>query len=201
MTERKRTIHLVAGLMAMGITAPAAGQEATPYLGAQVGLDDFDIETASPPADAENAQGTGFEGFLGIRRDMPAGVFGLEGSIGYSDARFEATRSGTKSVVEAEESYGVSVLYGPEFGDALVYARGGWQWTSLRVQQGSQEKERDFNGPRFGLGTEVEVYASVKFRLEWTRTLYGEQLERFGDIDPARSSIRAGITVPFGGLE
>jgi len=193
MTIQKYTSRLLLGVSLMGAAAPAAGSEASPYFGARVGFDNIDAEfdDGIDRADSLSATGVGFDGYLGVRRDYSHSMFALEGNIGYSDAHGEADTALLDVEVDARESYGVSTWYGPKFGETVVYARFGWQWTRLETTVGGTTDEDTFDGPRVGVGAEFALHPSIGLRLDWSRTFY----EQKGAFDPAESALRVGLTL------
>lgn len=192
MIKHRAARPLALGLVLLGATSQAAGSEASPYFGARAGFDNVDAEfdAGFDRVDSLSATGVGFDGYLGVHRDYGHSMFALEGNIGYSDAHGEAATTLLDVEAEARQSYGVSTWYGPKFGDAVVYARFGWQWTHLETTARGTTDEDIFDGPRVGVGAEFELHPSIALRLDWSRTFY----EQKGDFLPAESALRVGFT-------
>lgn len=215
MRIRKSVIALAAGLPFFAGVAVAATPFSGPYVGAQVGYSVYDsVGTFAEPGgsltlDGASARGAdgGVYGGWGMKLS-PTTYAGIEAEYNWSGAEHTTTASsgGTVSTLsyKDKDNYGISARLGwlPS-SNVMLYGRAGWQRVSMDYTAGvaglgSSTINKDHDGFRLGVGTEVAMSGNWLMRLDYNHTWYQkETLEPGVEAEPDNDVFRIGVAYQF----
>lgn len=166
-----------------------------PYVGAEVGLDNYegqaeDVLAAGDEIDGLSGNGVVGSVFAGYDFAMGNAFFGIEGKASLSDA--EATYSdGTDSFsIRAKESFGASVRGGVMVNDSTgLYARVGWANTKFKVAVNGVSDSDSDDGLVLGAGLETRLGTAASLRVEYARSDYNDFIKN--------NAVLAGVAYRF----
>ncbi|WP_035231427.1 outer membrane beta-barrel protein [Alcanivorax nanhaiticus] len=207
--KRSVCLRVSAALLACSAGVVKAG----PYVGAQLGYDDYSIGyTDKEPGfgdldlDGLSASGGAFGVYGGLRFGGEGTFFAVELNAGTGTAEYKETFESESLHVEAGTSYGLGFLVGTEVNAVQLYGRFGAQRTDFDLDDGisndSVEDETPW-GLRVGIGAELPLNESVSLRADWSRTMYDEIVSedpfsgREFTYEPEQSAFQLGVTAHF----
>lgn len=203
--------NVVAVFFVLG--AASGNAAAAPYIGAQLGHEDFKIDfTDKEPGFGDlKSEGLGASGYSGgvyggLRFGGDDGFFAVELNYSSSNAEYKDSFEGSETTIEAGTGYGLGFLVGTTLDKAKLYARLGGQRTDFDIKDGigtdSIEDEMPW-GFRFGVGAELPLDDVLSLRADWSRTFYDEIISenpftgREFTYEPEQTLFQIGITATF----
>jgi len=189
--------NIVLALVASAAFATPAMAEpfSGPYIGAEVGLDNYEAQAEDVLAAGDEIDGLSGNGvvggvFAGYDFAMGNAFFGIEGKASLSDA--EASYSdGTDSLsIRAKESFGATVRGGVMVnGSTGLYARVGWANTKFKVAANGVSDSDSDDGLVLGAGLETRVGSNASLRVEYARSDYNDFIKN--------NAVLAGVAYRF----
>lgn len=193
--------------VAVAVAPAFAAQEPVlvpgPYASVSAGVSDFSIDGIDiMGAESLDLSGSNIGAAFGYLVPWGSGAFGVEGHYAEEDAdtRRDVTvmdpESGMSSdavlSIEAERSYGASVLAGGFVRRVLVYGRAGYNWVRLRSSlQGDAVSESGselIDGFSAGAGVAIPLYRErLSLRLDYQRSFYRDS--DVADVDHDRFAV------------
>lgn len=176
---------------AAAVATPAMAEPfAGPYVGAEIGIDNYEIKEAG----VDGLSGNGIVGgvFAGFDAPLNANVFaGIEASASLSGAKSTFTDGVDVARLKARETYGISARLGYMLNDSTaLYGRAGWANTKFKASLNgvSAGSDRD-DALVLGAGVETRLGANSSLRLEYTRADYSDFVKN--------NQVRAGVGFRF----
>lgn len=166
-----------------------------PYVGVEVGLDNYEAQGEDLFAAGDEFDGISGNGVVGgvfAGYDIAAGnaFFGLEGKASLSDA--EASYDDTIDTlgVRAKETFGLSARGGVMVNDGTgLFVRAGWANTRFKVNlNGVTDSDTD-DGLVLGAGLQTRLGANASLRVEYVRTDYNDFIKN--------NAVLAGVAYHF----
>lgn len=175
-----RNIVLALAASAAFATPAMAEPFSGPYVGAEVGLDNYegqadDLFAAGDSYDGISGNGVVGGVFAGYDFAMGNAFFGIEGKASLSDA--EASYDDTIDTlnIRAKETFGASVRGGVMVnGSTGLYARVGWANTKFKVNVDGVTASDDDDGLVLGAGLQTRVGKAASLRVEYVRSDYND---------------------------
>jgi outer membrane immunogenic protein len=190
-----RKFVLALALSAAFATPAMAEPFSGPYVGAELGLDNYegqaeDLLVAGDEIDGLSGNGVVGGVFAGYDVAMGNAFFGIEGKASLSDA--EASYSdGTDSLsIRAKESFGASVRGGVMVNDSTgLYARVGWANTKFKLNDDGVTASDSDDGLVLGAGLQTRVGTAASLRVEYVRSDYNDFIKN--------NAVLAGVAYRF----
>lgn len=176
---------------AAAVATPAMAEPfAGPYVGAEVGVDNFESKAAG----LDGLSANGIVGGVYAGYDLPLGsnlFAGVEANASLSGAKSTIDDGTDVTRVKARESYGASARVGYMLNDSTaLYGRAGWTNTKFKVSvNGVSAGSDDDDALALGAGVETRVGGNASLRLEYTRVDYSDFVKN--------NQVRAGIGYRF----
>lgn len=192
-----RTAVLAAAAAAAAFATPAMAEPfAGPYVGVEVGLDNYEAQATDLFVAGDKFDGLSGNGLVGgvyAGYDMPLGTnlfAGVEANASLSGAKITYDDTVDSLRVKAKESFGASARLGAMLNDnTAVYGRAGWVNTKFKATaNGVSERNRE-DALALGAGVETRVGSNTSLRLEYTHADYDDFVKN--------NQIRAGLGVRF----
>ena len=166
-----------------------------PYVGAEVGLDNYEGQAEDLFATGDAYDGISANGVVGgvfAGYDVAVGnaFFGIEGKASLSDA--EASYDDTIDALDirAKESFGVSARAGVMVNAGTgLYARLGWANTTFKVVENGVGLSDDDDGLVLGAGLQTRLGANASLRVEYVRSDYNDFIKN--------NAVLAGVAYHF----
>lgn len=209
MINRKLAVSLALGL---GLSATGATYAASPfegpYIGAQVGHSVYDTKLSDSSGTVDGLSGRGADGGLYAGWGMlinPSIYAGVEGEYNWSGAEHNLAASGAGSFgYKDKDNFGLSARLGwlPS-SNVMLYGRAGWQRASLDYSGdvagvGAGTINKDHNGFRLGVGTEVAMAGNWAMRVDYDHTWYNKETLAPGvESEPRNDVFRVGVAYHF----
>jgi outer membrane immunogenic protein len=186
---------LALALSAAFATPAVAEPFSGPYIGAEVGLDNYEGQADDLFATGDAFDGISANGIVGgvfAGYDYAAGnaFFGIEAKASLSDA--EASYDDTVDALDirAKESFGASVRGGVMVNDSTgLYARAGWANTKFKVNINGTTASDSDDGLVLGAGLETRVGSAASLRVEYVRSDYNDFIKN--------NAVLAGVAYRF----
>lgn len=174
---------IVAALASTLISTPAFAETfAGPYIGVQVGLDNYEIQGEDvfvAGDEFDGLSGNGIEGGVYAGYDYSLGntFVGVEVSADLTGAKLIYDDTADSATISAEETFGASARFGAMLNDSTaLYGRAGWAKTKFEASvNGATESDRD-DALVLGAGLETRVGAG-SLRVEYVRTDYADEVK------------------------
>ncbi len=151
-----------------------------PYVGAEVGLDNYEGQGDDLIADGDSFDGISGNGvvggvFAGYDFAIGGGFVGIEGKASLSDAEASYDDGVDSLSIRAKESFGATVRGGFMVNDNTgLYARVGWVNTKFKVAIDDVSASDNDDGLVLGAGLETRVGGNASLRLEYVRSDYSD---------------------------
>lgn len=176
---------------AAAVATPAMAEPfAGPYVGAEVGVDNYEIKEAG----ADGLSANGIVGGVYAGYDLPLGTnlfAGVEVNASLSGAKSTYDDGTDVLRVKARESYGASARLGYMLNDSTaLYGRAGWANTKFKasVNGVSAGSDRD-DALLLGAGVETRIGSNASLRVEYSRVDYSDFVKN--------NQVRAGVGYRF----
>lgn len=192
-----RTVILAAVAAATFASAPAMAETfAGPYVGVEVGLDNFEAKGRDLFAAGDRYDGLSGNGVVGgiyAGYDYPVNgklFAGVEVNASLSSAKISYDDTVDSAHIKAKESFGASARLGAMLNDnTAVYGRAGWVNTKLKADVNGFSDSDHNNALTLGGGLETRVGANTSLRVEYTYADYNDFVKN--------NQIRAGVGFRF----
>lgn len=165
------------------ISTPAFAETFSgPYVGVQIGLDNYEIQGEDVFADGDEydgLSGNGVEGGIYAGYDYSLGntFVGVEVSADLSDAKMSYNDTIDEATISAEETYGASARFGAMLnGSTALYGRAGWANTKFKASINDVSASDRDDALVLGAGIETRVGAG-SLRVEYVRTDYADEVK------------------------
>jgi outer membrane immunogenic protein len=182
---------------ATALSTPALAEPFSgPYVGVEVGLDNYEGKGSDVFAPGDRFNGISGNGIVGgayAGFDMPvSGNFfaGVEANASLSGAKATYDDTADRLTIKAKESFGASARLGLMVNDSTgAYARAGWQNTKFRADlNGVRDSDRD-DALVLGGGIETRVGSNASIRVEYNHANYDDFIKN--------NTVRAGLGFRF----
>jgi opacity protein-like surface antigen len=181
----------VSMVFAISLSTASAGMFNGPYIGLNLGYGSTDYKADVIPAgvlsiDSLSGSGVNAGLFAGYGATNDSGVyFGLEteGSWSSGDSKIDMAAGALVLEMSKDWTLGLSARLGGMIKETVLgYVRAGWVATKYEAQviSVSWSQKKTFDGPRVGVGLEMDINKDVSFRADYTYTWYGSN-----DLDDA----------------
>lgn len=158
------------------MAAPFAG----PYVGVELGLDNYEVQAEdifAPGDEFDGLSGNGIVGGVFAGYDVAVGnaFIGLEAKASLSDASATYDDTVDSLTVRAKETFGATARAGVMLNESTgVFARAGWANTKFKVNlNGAAESDND-DALVLGAGLQSRVGSAASVRVEYVRTDYSD---------------------------
>ena len=187
-----------AAIALLSATAAAAAPFNGPYVGAAIGMDNYEIRASGDGdiIDSLNAKGVvggvygGYDYALGKQ-----GFVGGEVSADISGAESKLDLFGYELKAKAKGSFGISGRAGTKVNDTTgVYARLGWVNTNFTAVDGGVSGSKTQSGFTYGVGIETVLNATASLRAEYNTADYGKI---FDYLHVKNSQFKVGLSYRF----
>lgn len=175
-----KIILTLAAVVAAATSMPAlAAPFSGPYIGAQVGSDNYNIKvTGTGGTSFDGIAATGVEGGVFAGFDVPLGsslFIGAEASALWSGADATVTMGGTALEAKTHTTYGASGRLGVKLGEhTALYGRAGWSDSHFKLyENGVEAYSAHKSGLLVGGGLEHYLSHHSSLRVEYGYTMYG----------------------------
>lgn len=200
------SLALALGMSVTGATYAASAFDG-PYVGAQIGYSVYDFKLTTPSETIDGVSGRGADGGVYAGWGMlfsPTYYGGLEAEYSWSGAKHETTSPGASGEIKDKDNFGLSARLGwlPS-SNVMLYGRAGWQRASLDYSGnvagiGAATINKDHDGFRLGVGTDVAMAGNWLMRLEYDHTWYNkETLAPGAESEPRNDLFRVGVAYKF----
>ena len=173
------------------MAAPFAG----PYVGVELGLDNYEVQAEdifAPGDEFDGLSGNGIVGGVFAGYDVAVGnaFNGLEAKASLSDASATYDDTVDSLTVRAKETFGATARAGVMLNESTgVFARAGWANTKFKVNlNGVTDSDTD-DGLVLGAGLQTRLGANASLRVEYVRTDYNDFIKN--------NSVLAGVAFHF----
>lgn len=176
---------------AAAVATPAMAEPfAGPYVGAEVGLDNYEVKDTG----IDGLSGNGIVGGVYAGYDMPLGTnlfAGVEVNASLSGAKSTYDDGVDVARVKARETYGASARLGYMLNDSTaLYGRAGWANTKFKASLNGVSAGSDHDDALvLGAGVETRLGAATSLRLEYNRVDYSDFIKN--------NQIKAGVGFRF----
>jgi outer membrane immunogenic protein len=190
-----RKFILVLALSAAFATPAMAEPFAGPYVGAELGLDNYegqgeDVLGAGDEIDGISGNGVVGGVFAGYDIAMGNAFFGIEGKASLSDAEASFDDGVDSLSIRAKESFGASVRGGVMVNDSTgLYARVGWAKTKFKVAVNGVSASDSDDGLVLGAGLQTRLGANASLRVEYAHSDYNDFIKN--------NAVLAGVAYSF----
>lgn len=158
------------------MAAPFAG----PYVGVELGLDNYEVQAEdifAPGDEFDGLSGNGIVGGVFAGYDVAVGnaFIGLEAKASLSDASATYDDTVDSLTVRAKETFGATARAGVMLNESTgVFARAGWANTKFKVNlNGAADSDND-DALVLGAGLQSRVGSAASVRVEYVRTDYSD---------------------------
>ena len=158
------------------LAAPFAG----PYVGVELGLDNYEVQAEdifAPGDEFDGLSGNGIVGGVFAGYDVAVGnaFIGLEAKASLSDASATYDDTVDSLTVRAKETFGATARAGVMLNESTgVFARAGWANTKFKVNlNGAADSDND-DALVLGAGLQSRVGSAASVRVEYVRTDYSD---------------------------
>ena len=166
-----------------------------PYVGAEFGLDNYEVQAEDiieAGDEVDGLSGNGVVGgvFAGYDFAMGNAFVGIEGKASLSDA--EASYDDTIDTlnIRAKESFGASVRGGVMVNNNTgLYARVGWANTTFKVAINGVAASDNDDGLVLGAGLQTRIGSAASLRVEYVRSDYNDFIKN--------NAVLAGVAYRF----
>lgn len=200
------SLALALGMSVTGATYAASAFDG-PYVGAQIGYSVYDFKLTTPSETIDGVSGRGADGGVYAGWGMlfsPTYYGGVEAEYSWSGAKHETTSPGASGEIKDKDNFGLSARLGwlPS-SNVMLYGRAGWQRASLDYSGnvagiGAATINKDHDGFRLGVGTDVAMAGNWLMRLEYDHTWYNkETLAPGAESEPRNDLFRVGVAYKF----
>ena len=193
-----RSVFLsLAAIGIMSAATPAMAQTFSgPYVGAQVGLDNYEVQASDVFTTGDKYDGLSGNGVVGgvyAGYDMPLGdtlFAGVEVNASLSGAKISYDDSVDSLTLKAKETFGASARLGAMLNDSTgLYAKAGWANTKFKANvNGLRDSDHD-DALVLGGGIETRVGSNASIRLEYNYADYSDYVKN--------NQIKAGVAFRF----
>jgi outer membrane immunogenic protein len=166
-----------------------------PYVGAEFGLDNYEVQADDIIEAGDSVDGLSGNGVVGgvfAGYDFAAGnaFFGIEGKASLSDASAGYESASYDLSVRAKESFGASVRGGVMVNDNTgLYARVGWVNTKFKLNDDGVTASDNDDGLVLGAGLQTRVGTAASLRVEYVRSDYNDFIKN--------NAVLAGVAYSF----
>ena len=158
------------------MAAPFAG----PYVGVELGLDNYEVQAEdifAPGDEFDGLSGNGIVGGVFAGYDVAVGnaFIGLEAKASLSDASATFDDTVDSLTVRAKETFGATARAGVMLSESTGgFARAGWANTKFKVNlNGAADSDND-DALVLGAGLQSRVGSAASVRVEYVRTDYSD---------------------------
>lgn len=193
-----RSVFLsLAAIGIMSAATPAMAQTFSgPYVGAQVGLDNYEVQASDVFTIGDKYDGLSGNGVVGgvyAGYDMPLGdtlFAGVEVNASLSGAKISYDDTADSLTLKAKETFGASARLGAMLNDSTgLYAKAGWANTKFKANvNGLRDSDHD-DALVLGGGIETRVGSNASIRLEYNYADYSDYVKN--------NQIKAGVAFRF----
>lgn len=163
------------------VTTPAmAAPFSGPYVGAELGLDNYEVQAEdifAPGDEYDGLSGNGIVGGVFAGYDVAIGnaFVGVEAKASLSDAEVTYNDTIDSLSVRAKESFGASARAGVMLNDSTgIYARAGWANTKFKANINGATDSDNEDALVLGAGLQSRVGSAASVRVEYVRTDYSD---------------------------
>lgn len=176
---------------AAAIATPAMAEPfAGPYVGAEVGVDNYEVKEAG--IDGLSANGIVGGVYAGYDVALGANAFaGIEANASLSGAKATYDDGVDVARIKARESYGATARLGYMLNDSTaLYGRAGWANTKFKASVNGVSAGSDSDDALvLGAGVETRIGSKASLRVEYTRVDYSDLVKN--------NQVRAGVGYRF----
>lgn len=177
----RKVLVSLAGVAALVATPAMAETFSGPYVGVEVGLDNYEVNASdvfAPGDDYDGLSGNGIVGGIYAGYDIPLGTnlfAGIEAKASLSDAKMTYDDTIDTLRLKAKETFGASARLGVMVNDSTgIYGRAGWANTKFKVaSNGVSDSDHD-DALTLGAGLETRIGAATSVRIEYNRADYSD---------------------------
>ena len=174
---------LVAALAGSLFSTPAFAETFSgPYVGVQVGLDNYEIQGEDVFAtgdEYDGLSGNGIQGGVYAGYDYSLGntFVGVEVSADLSDAKMSYNDTIDEATISTEETFGASARFGAMLNDSTALSgRAGWAQTKFEAAINEVSASERDDALVLGAGIETRVGAG-SLRVEYVRADYADEVK------------------------
>ncbi len=185
---------LVAAALAASVSAPAFGQDATPFSGPYVaGMLGYErAELGVNGTDTGHEDGLTYGGIIGYDINLRGAIFGIEGEFADSETKYSVNDlivQGDSARLDTDRDLYAGVRIGGEvLPNVMLYAKGGYTNAKVKLQyvDGTDvfTSSDKLEGYRLGAGVETTVNGLLG-RVEYRYSNYG----KYEGIDAERHQV------------
>ncbi|HEY6816747.1 MAG TPA: porin family protein [Croceibacterium sp.] len=182
--------------LSAAIATPAMAEPFSgPYVGAEVGLDNYegkgeDLFAAGDSFDGISGNGVVGGVFAGYDIAVGNAFFGIEGKVSLSSAEASFDDGADTYTIGAEESFGASVRGGVMVnGSTGLFARAGWVNTSFKIDADGIDASGNDDALVLGAGLQTRLGSNASLRVEYVRTDYDDFIKN--------NAVLAGVAYQF----
>ena len=187
----------LAAIGALSAATPALAQPvAGPYVGVQVGLDNYELQDADVFVAGDKFDGFSGNGAVGgvyAGYDIPLGdtlFAGVEVNASLSGAKMAYDDTVDSLTLKAKETFGASARLGAMLNNSTaLYAKAGWANTKFKANLNGFTDSDDEDALVLGGGIETRIGANTSLRLEYNYADYDDYLKN--------NQIKAGVAFRF----
>ncbi len=170
-----------AAIALLSATAAAAAPFNGPYVGAAIGMDNYEIQAHDFIYEGTNFDGLSANGpavslYGGYDYAFgPKGFVGIEAALDLSGAEFSVSDSESAAKLKAKESYSLAGRLGGMINESTgLYGRLGWVNTKFKSTDGDYSDSGNESGWLYGFGIETALKTSTTLRAEYNIVDYGD---------------------------
>lgn len=166
-----------------------------PYVGAEIGLDNYEGQADDLFATGDSYDGISGNGVVGgvfAGYDFAAGnaFFGIEAKASLSDAEASYDDTFDTLSLRAKESFGASARAGLMVNDSTgLYARLGWANTKFKVDVDGFDESGSDDALVLGAGLQTRLGSNASLRVEYVRSDYDDFIKN--------NAVLAGVAYHF----
>jgi outer membrane immunogenic protein len=187
-----------AAIALLTATAAAAAPFNGPYIGAALGMDNYELKGSGDGDVIDGLSANGAVAGVYAGYDYAFGTKGFVGgevSADLSGAETDVTLFGVEIKAKAKGSFGISGRIGTMVNDTTgVYGRLGWVNTKFETVVDGDTNGKTESGVTFGVGVETVLNTKTSLRAEYNIADFGDILD---GLNVKNSEFKVGVSYRF----